>query len=215
MHVSASIPATDVATAVAGTSVNVTVTNPTPGGGTTATSVAFAVDGYTLMGPAGAVTVNGGQTASIPIVIKPSANGFANQVTFSVSGLPAHATFQALSVTPGNTQQTVNLMISTVAGGAVPPTSPMDHRLPPLLRFLLVTWIAALLAGLYAARLIRRTPRWRPYAAVIPLALLLISGAVLAGCAGMQGTPKGNSQLTITATSGTVAESTQATLTVQ
>jgi apolipoprotein N-acyltransferase len=85
-----------------------------------------------------------------------------------------------------------------------------------MLRMLLISWIAALFAGLYAARLIRRTPRLRRYAPIVPLALLVVSGAVLAGCAtGMKGTPAGTSQLTITATSGTLSQSTAATLTVQ
>jgi apolipoprotein N-acyltransferase len=106
-------------------------------------------------------------------------------------------------------------MIKTTAGGAAPPTSPMDQPQSPMLRFLMVSWIAALFAGLYATILIRRTPRLRRYAAIVPLALLLISGAVVAGCAGAQGTPKGSFPLTVTATSGTLSQSTQATLTVQ
>jgi apolipoprotein N-acyltransferase len=92
----------------------------------------------------------------------------------------------------------------------------MDQPLPPMLRILLVSWIAALLGGLCMASLIRKTPRLKRYAALVPLALLLISGGVLAGCAsGMKGTPPGTSQLTVTATSGTLSQSTSATLTVQ
>jgi hypothetical protein len=206
MQVTAAIPATDVATAGP---VNVTVVNPTPGGGPTPTSITFTVDGFTIAGPGSAVTVKAGVTASIPITITPTANGFANQVTFSVTGLPAHASLVPLSVTPGATKSTVNLMIMTTARSAAPPASPMDEPLTPMLRMLLVSWIAALLAGLYAARLIRRTPRLRRYAAIVPLALLLVSGAVLAGCASaMKGTPPGTSQLTITATSGTFSQQT-------
>jgi apolipoprotein N-acyltransferase len=153
--------------------------------------------------------VKAGVTASIPITITPTANGFANQVAFSVTGLPAHASLVPFSVTPGATKSTVNLMIMTTARSAAPPASPMDEPLTPMLRMLLVSWIAALLAGLYAARLIRRTPRLRRYAAMVPLTLLLVSGAVLAGCASaMKGTPPGTSQLTITATSGTFSQST-------
>jgi hypothetical protein len=212
-QVTAAIPATDVSSA--GT-VNVTVVNPAPGGGATPTSIAFTVDGFALAGPGSAVTVKAGMTATIPITITPTANGFSNPVTFSVSGLPAHATLVPLNVTPGNAKSTANVMITTAARSAAPPASPMDQPLTPMLRMLLVTWIAALLAGLHAARLIRRTPRLRRYAAIVPLALLLISGAVLAGCAtAMKGTPAGTSQLTVTATSGTLSQSTPATLTVQ
>jgi hypothetical protein len=79
-----------------------------------------------------------------------------------------------------------------------------------------------MLAGLHAMRLIRRNPLRRRYAAVVPLALLLLTGAILAGCSGMRmatpGTPTGPAQLTITATSGTMVQTTPAnsvTLTVQ
>jgi len=212
-QVTAAIPATDVSTAGP---VNVTVTNPAPGGGPTPTSIAFTVDGFSLAGPGAAVTVTAGMTATIPITITPTTNGFSNQVTFSVTGLPAHASLVPINATPGNAKSTVNLMITTTKRSAVPPVSPMDQPLTPMMRMLLVSWIAALLAGLYAALLIRRTPRLRRYAAIVPLALLLISGAVLAGCASaMNGTPVGTSQLTITATSGTLSQSTPATLTVQ
>ncbi len=212
-QITAAIPASDVSTAG---NVNVSVQNPTPGGGPTPTSIAFVVDGFLLAGPSAAVTVKAGSTATIPITITPSANGFSNPVTFSVTGLPAHASLVALTTTPGNAKSTVNLMIMTTARAATPPVSPMDQPLTPMLRILLASWIAVMLAGLYAARLIRRTPRLRRYAAIVPLALLLISGVVLAGCASaMNGTPAGTSSLTVTATSGSLSESTPATLTVQ
>jgi hypothetical protein len=87
------------------------------------------------------------------------------------------------------------------------------------LRILPVLWLAAVLAGLYAMQLLRRTPQRRRYAAAVPLALLLVTGVVLAGCAGgKSGTPAGVAQLTITATSGTLVQTTPAnsvTLTVQ
>jgi hypothetical protein len=53
------------------------------------------------------------------------------------------------------------------------------------------------------------------YAALLPLVVLLITGAALAGCiSGKSGTPVGRAQLTITATSGTMAQTTNVTLTV-
>jgi len=80
-------------------------------------------------------------------------------------------------------------------------------------------WLAAMLAGLAAMRLARRTAQRRRYATVVSLALVLLTGAVLGGCAfGRLGTPAGSAQLTITATSGTMAVPTSAnsvTLTVQ
>jgi outer membrane lipoprotein-sorting protein len=68
-------------------------------------------------------------------------------------------------------------------------------------------------------RMIRKAPQLRRYAAIVPLALLLVTGAVLAGCAGGKvGTPAGAAQLTITGTSGTMVQTTptnSVTLTVQ
>lgn len=55
----------------------------------------------------------------------------------------------------------------------------------------------------------------RRYAALLPLVLLLITGAALAGCiGGKSGTPAGPAQLTITATSGTLSQTTNVTLAV-
>jgi hypothetical protein len=216
-QVTAAVPATDAATA--GT-FPVTVTNPAPAGGTTA-AVNFTIDGFTVSGPA-TTTVKAGQQAMIQISVKPTANGFTNAVTsFTVSGLPAHTTaaFSPTSVTPGNTTMTTTLTITTISRGEVPPTAPLDPPVSPLLRLLPVLWLAALLAGLYAMQAVRRAPQLRRYAAIVPLALLLISGAVLAGCAGGKaGTPAGTSQLTITATSGSMSQTTPANsvaLTVQ
>jgi apolipoprotein N-acyltransferase len=108
------------------------------------------------------------------------------------------------------------MMIVTTAHGGALPDSPINRPITPVLRMLLVCWMAALLAGLYAAFLLRRVPRLRRYTVMVPLTLLLVSGLVLAGCAtGTSGTPAGTSQLTITATSGTLSQTTSAALTVQ
>jgi len=155
------------------------------------------------------------------ITVTPTANGFTNLVSFTVAGLPAHttATFSPTSVTPNGTAQTTTLTIMTAARGAAPPSAPVDPPVSPLLRLLPVLWFAALLAGGYAMQLIGRNPVRRRYAAVVPLALLLVTGAILAGCSGARmGTPAGPAQLTITGTSGTMAQTTPAnsvTLTVQ
>ncbi len=96
---------------------------------------------------------------------------------------------------------------------------PVDPPVLPRLRLLPVLWLAAMLAGLYALQLIRRTPLRRRYAAAVPVTLLLVSVAILAGCSGgRMGTPAGPAQLTITATSGTMVQTTpvnSVTLTVQ
>jgi hypothetical protein len=217
-QITAAIPASDAATA--GT-FPVTVTNPAPAGGTSTPAINFTIDGFTLSGPA-TTTVQAGKQAMIQISVKPTANGFTNAVTsFGISGLPAHTTFafSPTSVTPNGATVTTTLTVTTIARGEVPPTAPLDPPVSPLLRLLPVLWLAALLAGLYAMQAVRRAPQLRRYAAIVPLALLLISGALLAGCAGGKtGTAAGTSQLSITATSGSMSQTTPANsvaLTVQ
>ncbi|HKV06064.1 MAG TPA: IPT/TIG domain-containing protein, partial [Candidatus Acidoferrales bacterium] len=214
-QLTAAIPAGDVSTA--GT-VNVTVTNPAPVVAPgTSPAIQFTLDGFAASGPPAPTMVKAGDPASITITVTPTANGFANQVSFSVTGLPAHTTaaFNPPMITPNGIATSTTLMITTTANGAVPPGSPREPA-SPLPMPLVVLWFAALSAGLYAGRLIRRTPQLRRYAAVLSLSLLLGTGALLAGCGfgGMNGTPTGNANLTVTATSGTLSQATQVTLDV-
>jgi hypothetical protein len=218
-QITAAIPASDDATAG---NVNVTVTNPAPAGGTSAPAFVFTVDGFTVSGPAN-TPVKAGMTANLVITVTPTslADGFTNAVSFTVSGLPAHSTasFTPPSVTPNGAAVTTTLMVATVAHGEVPTSAPVDTPTLPLLRLMPVLWLAAMLAGLAAMHLLRGDPRRRRYAMVVPFAMLLLSGALLAGCSGLRsGTPGGPAQLTITATSGTMSVPTPAnsvTLTVQ
>jgi trimeric autotransporter adhesin len=216
-QLTAAIPASDVATAG---NVNVTVTNPPPGGGGPTAAQSFTVDGFAVNGPAAPPSVKAGSQAMIEIDVTPTANGFANPVTFTVTGLPLRTSFvfNPTSVTPNGAVGKTILEITTKANSALPPASPLNRPSSPLLRFLPVMWLAALLAGLCAMFIIRRSPQpqLRRYAAIVPLALLLVTGAVLAGCAGgMSGTPKGPAPLIITATSGTLSQTANVTLTVQ
>src|SRR5260370_8165434 len=84
-------------------------------------------------------------------------------------------------VTRSTGAQTTTLTIMTTARGAVPPSAPVNIPVPPLTRLLPVLWLAAMLAGLAAMQLIRTLPQRRRYAAVVPLALLIFTGAVLPG----------------------------------
>jgi hypothetical protein len=215
-QVTAAIPASDVSSAG---SVSVTVVNPAPGGGPTPTMIAFTVDGFALAGPTSPATVKAGLTASIPITISPTVNGFANPVTFTIAGLPPHTTFtfNPVSVTPDGTPATTLLTVTTTINGASPPSSTWKRPAPPIFPILLVLWSVVLLACIYTAFRLSRRPRQLPtYAVIIPMGMLLVWGAVLSGCAvQMNGTPKGAAAMTITATSGTYSETTIVTLTVQ
>ena len=217
-QVTAAIPASDVANAG---NVNVTVTNPGPGGGTSTSPFAFTLDGFGVSAPA-TTTVKAGSQATITVTVTPTANGFTSTtpISFAVTGLPIRTTsaFNPATVVPGNATVTTTLTITTEANSAVPPSSPIDWPSSPVLRFLPVIWLAMLLAGLYAMSLIRRNPQrqLRRSAAIVPLALLLFTGAMLAACSGaLRGTPTGPAPLKITATSGTLSQTANVTLTVQ
>jgi hypothetical protein len=218
-QITVTIPASDVSSAG---NVNVTVTNPAPPANNTSAASVFTVDGFTVSGPAN-TPVQAGKPANIVITVTATnPAGFANPISFAVTGLPAHstATFSPANIPSFTTSATTTtLTIMTTARGAAPPSAPVDTPTSPLLRLLPVLWLAAMLVGLAAVRMARRSPQRRRYATVLSLAMLLLTGAVLAGCAGGKtGTPAGPAQLTITATSGTMAVPTPAnsvTLTVQ
>jgi len=211
--ISAAIPASDVA--VAG-SANVTVTNPAPGGGTSPAST-FFVDGYTLGGSSTA-SIATGQPATLQITVTPTANGFANPVAFTVSGLPSgvSALFNPVSVTPGAKPAATMLTISDGFTPASRAKSQADISgggiAPPLFLFCAI----ALLAWLGFETRGRSIPEMRRYATVGLLVFMLFAGSVLGGCAlGVTSSPSNQtSQLTVTATSGTMTQTFGVTLTV-
>ncbi len=210
-QISAAVPASDVTTAG---NVNVTVTNPPPGGGTSPASV-FTVDGYSLGGPSGA-SLTSGQPAMIQITATPTANGFANSISFSVVGLPAGATasFNPAMLTLNGVAKPTMLTItngssavarrSSGTGGAARP-------LPPLLATLFVM----ILGWLYWRLQIRAIPLMKRYTALALFALILLTGGLLGGCAlGVNSPSVNTSQLTVTATSGTLTQTFAITLQV-
>ena len=157
------------------------------------------------------------------ISLTPTANGFANAVTFSLAGLPANSSgsFSPPSFTPGSSVTPTTLTVTTTAR---PAGSNTGGR--PNLPFtgLPANWLilfALILAGLtpFAIR-VPLFARVRFGRAGVVVVLLLISG-YLAGCAstgfpeGIQGTPAGTYTLTVTGTSGTAAHTTTVTLKVQ
>jgi photosystem II stability/assembly factor-like uncharacterized protein len=197
----ATVPTSALASPAA---VNVTVTNPAPGGGTS-NAEEFDIQDYAYgpVSPAVA-TIKAGATANftIPVV---GLFGFATEITLACgTGLPPDATctFNPTNITPTATQQ---LAISTVANSAAPPANPM-RRWPPLARgiwlalaALLTVWLALKVrpasqsAGIFGVQA-------RRAALAISLAALMF-GAGLAGCGGgsRTGTPVGTYQITITA----------------
>jgi IPT/TIG domain len=209
---SAAIPASDAA--IVG-NMNVTVTNPAPGGGTSVASP-FTIDGYTINGPT-AASLSTRQPAIIQITATPTANGFANSILFSVSGLPAGATasFNPAMLTPNGNATATTLTItdgsSSVSGRSTGANLP--GKAP--IQLLLAMWVTAIVGGLSLRLHARAIPIVKRYAALALFALILLTGSVLSGCALNVTNPSpSTSQLTVTATSGTFTQMFGITLTV-
>jgi hypothetical protein len=207
----AAIPAGDVATAG---NVNVSVTNPAPGGGTSTAST-FLVDGYTVSGPSQA-SLTAAQPAIVQITVAPSANGFAHPVSFTVSGVPAGhtAAFSPTVVTPGAKSATTALTITAGASGSIQPNSTTGLSGLSSIRPLLALGILTLLGWMYAALRMHAVPQMRRYAALAMFMLMILTGSVLAGCVGLTGSPNNTSvPLTVTAKSGTMTRTFNLSLT--
>jgi hypothetical protein len=202
---SAAIPASDVA--VVG-NMNITVTNPAPGGGTS-TASPFTVDGYTISGPSGA-SLSPGQPATIQITAAPTANGFPNLISFSISGLPAGSTasFNPPMLTPNGNATLTTLTITKGESAVSRRSAGIDVHGTQLMRPLLVIWIATLLGWLYLRLQVRAVPVMKHYAALALVALMFLTGSMLSGCALSvnNSASASTSQLTITATSGTLTQ---------
>jgi hypothetical protein len=215
------IPASNLAT---GGILNIAVSNPAPGGGTTPPLV-FTVNDYSLTSLTAATTVTAGTPATFTLTLAPTNESFGNQVTFTAvaASLPANttATFAPNSITPNSVTQTVTLTITTTAH-TLDSWLPRNNWPSLLLVMLAAMAIAQPWICLRACRLQRRrlVPR------VVLLFLLLAASGGLAACSGgyvapaapqldpTTGTPAGTYTILVTATSGGISHSTSLTLTV-
>jgi 6-phosphogluconolactonase (cycloisomerase 2 family) len=208
-----------------GGTLNITVMNPPPGGGTTGV-ISFTVADYSVTPPSSTPPVTAGQTAIFALTVSPSNGTFSNPVTFSVSPLPAGATASFASsatITPGGTPQTVTLSITTTPHTTASTTfSPRGSW--PVLPLLCLLGTVIGLAGL----LLRASGgRVRCLAPQLLLVLLLVAAAGLVACGAVgsgpssppqlnpaTGTPAGIYTIQVIATSGAVSHSASITLTV-
>jgi hypothetical protein len=210
-----------------GAVLNVSVSNPAPGGGTTAT-ITFKVSDYSVAIPVATVTVSAGQTAEFNLTVAPSNGTFTNPVLFSVTGLPsgAAASFSpSATVTLGAVSQNIILSVTTTAHAFsfVPPKFPGFGG--QLLIYMSFAGIGVLVFGCIWHELENPTVRRRrcvPRAAVIILSICAASmmacatggGAAVQQANPATGTPAGSYMVTVTATSGGVAHSASATINV-
>jgi unsaturated chondroitin disaccharide hydrolase len=223
-QLTASVEAGDLAI---GGSPAVTVTNPAPSAGPSS-AMNFTVDDFAISAPA-AASVKAGNSTAVTVTVSPSnANGFANPIALSISGLPsgAAASFSRSSIVPGPSPATTTLTITTAAQSS-------------LLRFLLLPERTALqrcavfliiaLCTLLSFRISRIRLASRTVAAAAAALLLFDLIGPLSGCGGGKvvttSTPSNppspptptaqNYSVTITAQSGSDTKSITLTLTVQ
>jgi uncharacterized protein (TIGR03118 family) len=154
-------------------------------------------------------TAKVGSSTSVTLSIAPT-NSFTGNVTFSCSGLPTSATCSfaspQLAVTAAAPATEV-LTIQTSAGTA----SRGYERVASGVAFAMLLPFGSLLV-------LRRRNKSSGLRILGLLTVLLASAGVIAGCGssgGMSATPAGTSNVTITATSGSITQTTTVALTVQ
>ena len=216
----AAIPSSDIS---APGEVQVTVSNPFPGGGAS-NAVTFAVTTFTLGASPVSATVTAGQSATYTIQVTPQYGWFDSIVSLNCAWLPSGctATFSPASVTPGAGPATATLTLRTTArtaatGGAGAMFG-STGSVPPAAGLLLL-----MPAFLLWARFRRPVPTrlsWRRLtaAAVLICVAILIGGCSAGGGGGDKpspGTPAGTYQIQVRGASGSLSVSTSVTLVVQ
>jgi len=218
----------------AGATLNITVSNPPPGGGTTV-AITFAVADYTITPPTLETPVEAGQTDSFTLAVAPSNGTFSSPVTFSVvTQLPAGASASfspSATITPGASPQTVTLFITTTPHSAAFVINFPRGSGPANWLFLALAGAALALAGIVLRA--SCAPIRHPVPQLLLAALLIVTAGMVA-CSGggidvgngigtvsppvplnpATGTPAGTYPLVVTATSGGVSHSITVTLTV-
>jgi hypothetical protein len=212
--------------------LNVTVNNPNPGGGTTSPLVLSVVADFDVTATSQSAIVPAGQTANYSLMLAP-ANGqltLNGAVTFSISStspLPpgANATFTPTNVPAGSAGTNVMLAIATT-----------PHSSGSFVAVLFGEWPHAPLllgAGLaigmmwFALGALRGSARRLAPIFLIFFLVAVVSGLTACGISGGgggspgpqvntgTGTPAGNYMITVNATSGNTTVPTTVTLTVK
>ena len=195
--------------AVGTTSVTLTVVDAY--GATSHASASVTVDnpGFTLASTLSVVSTAAGGSATEHITFTPKP-GIGGSLKLACSNLPAKSacSFAPASLPAGSAQTDVVMTITTTASsGALLRPSRISYA----------AWFPMLGLGLFGMAVVAISGGRRKASAVA--LTLLIAGVMtfLAGCGGRvyNGTPVGSSTITVTGTSGNVAQSTTFTLSVQ
>lgn len=215
-QVTAAITAADIA--AAGT-FNLTVTNPTPGGGTSGT-LPFGVTDFAVgQVTSGTVAVTPGTpaTVTLSVMTTPANQPLPATMTFTcavASGLTgAGCSLNPATIAAGTVNGSTVLTITTTS--SLPPTSPRRDPSAPYFPWVAITGLVGLMALWLAGQ--QRFLHLRARPAYLTLALLLIAGAGLLGCttSSSLATPTGPSTVTVTATSGGVSKPITVNINVQ
>lgn len=166
---------------------------------------ATAPPSFTVSSSTGPQTVAEGGSATYTITVTPQNGAYDNAVTFTASSLPtgATATFSPASVTPGSSAINSTLTIAAPFTASAQRSFPWPVGVP----------VVALSGLLLLPRRMRR--RW-----IVPVVLLaasLSSALALTGCGGgfaLNTSSPVTYNITVTATSGSIQQSTTVQLTV-
>jgi uncharacterized protein (TIGR03118 family) len=180
-----------------------------------------ATGSFTLTSSSSALTVTRGQSVMATLSLAP-ANGFTGSVSLACSGLPAGATCSfsqgSINVTGTATAQTT---LTLSAGTSYTPPTGYTAKATGAPKHAGLEIAAATLTP-FAALLLFGAVRRQRFLAMLPIVLLGLVTAGVAGCGGGSSmgsgslpTPTGTSQITVTATAGAISKSTVIALTVQ
>jgi uncharacterized protein (TIGR03118 family) len=172
---------------------------------------------FNLSASSQVVTVGVGSSATLAVSVAPT-NSFAGPVSLMCSGLPTGATcsFSPAQLTvsasaPSTTTLTIQTSSGTTTSGYVKAgLDRLTQGNPGAIGFALLLPFGTLLA-------LRRSRRFASLRILGVLAVLLASSALVVGCGGSStpATPAGTSNLTVTATSGSIVQSFNVAMTVQ
>jgi hypothetical protein len=167
---------------------------------------------FALSVPTPPASATAGTPITATVQLTPGTGGFPNAVTFSASNLPPDTTasFSQTTLTPGNAVATTMLTLTTTvrSGGNARSTPPSPGPISG-------GWVATALLALLAMVTMRQGFRMQRIA-YLPLAVLLLSAAIITGCTkAATGTPAGSYNVTVTATSGSYSQSTTVAITVK
>lgn len=191
----------------------------------TSSEVTESIEQFTIATAGGSsttATVSAGGTATYNLnVAPPDGTTFATAITFSVSGAPSGSTstFTPASIAAGSGATAVMLKVTVPSSAAAQPPPELfgSRALPLALGLIAVPWLLPLR---------RRARRW--FLAVCLATAGFVSAGAFSGCGGGSsggatgggggggggGTPQ-NYTLTVSATSGSLVQTTKLTLTVE